>query len=96
MSTVLDSFRALHKRQPDLRLGAVMDTALGRSDVDPKERWSRLTDDDLEAVAEVLDERLAIMGDDEPLSGLLLLVDGPNALWRNFHVCAALAPDEPR
>lgn len=91
----LDLFRALRKRQPDLRLGAVMNTALGCSDVDPKERWSKLTADDLEAVAEVIDERLAIMGDDESLSGLLLLVDGPNALWRNFHVCAALAPDDP-
>lgn len=91
---VLDLFRALHRRKPDLRLGAVMDAALGRSGVDPKARWSRLTPDDLDAVAELLDERLAIMGDDEPLSGLFLLVDGPNALWRNFYVCAALEPVE--
>lgn len=90
-ATVLDLFRDLHKRQPDARLGAVMDAALGRSDIDPKERWARLTSDDLGAVAEVIDERLAIMGDAEPLAGLLLLVDGPNVLWRNFHAMAGMS-----
>lgn len=70
-----------------MRLGEVMTRSLGPSSTPPEQRWNALTDDDLADVAEMIDERLALM--EATPAGLLLLVDGPNALWRLFHVATS-------